>query len=379
MSSLVGIVATSNKENELRLPIHPEHLERIPAELRPRLRFEEGYGEPFGFSTEELARAGGGIMERSELLASCALVILPKPMPKDLRGLGEGATLWGWPHCVQQREITQIAIDRRLTLIAFEAMFYWPRSGGRGTHVFSRNNELAGYASVLHALELRGLDGHYGRRRRAAVLGFGAVGRGAIHALRGRGFDEIAVYTQRPVHLVENRIFGCEHRRMARRGDGSGADVVSPEGARLPLADELGECALIVNATLQDPDRPLMYFSEAELPKLRRGSLIVDVSCDEGMGFPFARPTGFEDPVFEVEGVTYYGVDHSPSYLWDAATWEISDALLPYFETVLGGPEHWTENETVKRSIEIREGVIENPKILSFQDREEAYPHALRA
>ena len=37
----------------------------------------------------------------------------------------------------------------------------------------------------------------------------------------------------------------------------------------------------------------------------------------------------------------YYAVDHSPSYLWDAATWEISEALLPFLPTVMAGPEAW--------------------------------------
>ena len=67
--------------------------------------------------------------------------------------------LWGWPHCVQDTELTQLAIDRRLTLIAFEAMNHWTRDGSVGLHVFHKNNELAGYCSVIHALELAGLTG----------------------------------------------------------------------------------------------------------------------------------------------------------------------------------------------------------------------------
>ena len=48
------------------------------------------------------------------------------------------------------------------------------------------------------------------------------------------------------------------------------------------------------------------------------------------MGFEWARPTSFDDPMFTVgEGVHYYAVDHSPSYLWNSATWENSEALLP--------------------------------------------------
>jgi hypothetical protein len=75
------------------------------------------------------------------------------------------------------------------------------------------------------------------------------------------------------------------------------------------------------------------------------------------------------------DGVHYYAVDHSPSYLWNSATWEISAALIPHIETVLAGPAAWREYPTIARAIEIREGVIQNPGILSFQGRQDAYPH----
>ena len=94
------------------------------------------------------------------------------------------------------------------------------------------------------------------------------------------------------------------------------------------------------------------------------------------MGFSWARPTGFNDPTFVVgDNITYYGVDHSPSYLWNAATWEISEALLPYLRTVLDGSEAWQADSTISRAIEIEGGRIRNPGILSFQHRSPHYPH----
>jgi hypothetical protein len=48
---------------------------------------------------------------------------------------------------------------------------------------------------------------------------------------------------------------------------------------------------------------------------------------------------------------------------------------LPFLETVVSGPEAWTANETIRRAIEIRDGVILNPDVLRFQQRQPAYPH----
>lgn len=378
MSGLrAGVVGTSRKENEDRVAIHPRHLKRLPARLREAMTFERGYGRGFGFEDAALESLGVGLATRSEILAESDLVLLPKPLEEDLAQMRQGAVLWGWPHCVQQFGIAQTAIDRRLTLIAFESMFVWGRSGDRQLHTFYKNNELAGYCAILHALRLLGIDGFYGPRRSAVVLGFGSVSRGAIHALQGRGFAEVGVYTQRPPHLVRDQMFGCRYGRMSRATEGGGVmGAVDPGGVPRTLPEVLAEADIIVNGTLQDTDRPLMYLREEDNHLLKPGSLIVDVSCDEGMGFTFARPTSFEEPSFRVgDGALYYAVDHTPTYLWDSASWEISEALLPYLRTVLGGPEVWATEPTVEHSIEIQDGVIKNDKILSFQKRAADYPH----
>ncbi|MCP5069198.1 MAG: alanine dehydrogenase, partial [bacterium] len=130
----LGICSTARKENENRVPLHPGHFDRIPAPIRKRIYLERGFGIPFGISDEELEERFGGVAGRREILSDCDIVVLPKPMPEDLREVRERGIVWGWPHCVQQREITQAAIDRRLTLIAWEEMYTWKR-GERDLHL----------------------------------------------------------------------------------------------------------------------------------------------------------------------------------------------------------------------------------------------------
>jgi hypothetical protein len=272
--------------------------------------------------------------------------------------------------------LTQHAIDRHLTLIAFEAMNHWGRDGSFSLHVFHKNNELAGYASVLHALQLIGSTGHYGPRRSAVVIGFGATARGAVTALTALGVGEVDVLTHRQVAAVASPIHSA---RILHFEDDDGvapaSHVALPEG-RVPLAGFLGEHDIIVNCVLQDTDAPLMFLDDHDLEHLTSGTVIVDVSCDAGMGFRWARPTSFADPTFVVgDGVTYYGVDHSPSHLWASATWEISEALLPFIGAVLAGPSGWDADPTIARAIEIRDGVVQNPAILSFQGRSPHHPH----
>ena len=128
---------------------------------------------------------------------------------------------------------------------------------------------------------------------------------------------------------------------------------------------------------LQDPDAPMMFVLDADLPLFTPGTLFVDVSCDAGMGFESARPTTFEHPMVTLgDRIDYYAVDHSPSYLWNSATWDISEAVIPYLRTVLNGPRAWDLDETIRRATPIRNGIVQDPKILSFQRRSADYPHA---
>ena len=372
----LGVLAHSRKENERRLPIHPEHVGRIDADLRARIFVEEGYGLPFGVSDETLAAALGGVRTRAELIAECDVILLPKVQSEDLAEMRDGQVVWGWPHCVQDTALTQEAIDRRLTLVAFEAMNHWARDGSFLLHVFHLNNELAGYSSVLHALSLSGRTGTYGRKLRAVVIGFGATARGAVTGLSALGVTDVRVLTNRKVAAVASPIHSVQIVHLDHDDDDpSQTCAVTTEG-RVPLAPYLADNDIVVNCVLQDTAAPWTFLDEKDLDRFRPGSLVVDVSCDEGMGFSWARPTSFEDPTFVVgDNITYYAVDHTPSYLWESATWVNSEALLPHLRTVLSGPDAWPTEPTIARAIEIQDGEIRNPAILAFQSRDATYPH----
>jgi len=372
----LGVMARSRKENEQRLAIHPLHIERIEVDLRRRIYLERGYGVPFGVPDGQLADRVAGVRTREQLLADCDVILLPKPLPQDLAEMREGQVLWGWPHCVQNEDITQLGIDRQLTLIAFEAMNHWAGDGSFSLHVFHKNNELAGYCSVLHAMQLRGLTGEYGRPLRAAVISFGATGRGAVTALNASGVHDVHVLTHREVTAVASPIHSARMVHFDRDADNPARCHVLGESGQVPLAAYLAGFDIVVNCVLQHTDAPLMFLTGEDVAAFSPGTLIVDVSCDAGMGFSWARPTSFVNPIFTVDSnIHYYAVDHSPSLLWNSATWEISEALLPYLKTVLDGPGAWDRDETIRRAIEIRAGRIQKPDILSFQHRAAQYPY----
>lgn len=370
----IGVVGTTRKTDEHRRPIHPAHFERIDPDVRAHLLVEQGYGAHFGVGDDEIARWVGGVVDRGELTRRADVVLLPKPVADDLAEMRDGQVLWGWPHLVQDPVLTQLAIDKRLSVIAWEAMNHWNSDGSFSLHVFHLNNEIAGYASVNHALQLRGTTAVYGRPLSAAVISFGATARGAVRALNAMGVHDVTVLTQRDRSAVAAPFSGAVMQQFERlEDDPRRTRVLTAEGPQ-DTGEFLAGHDVVVNCMLQDTDAPLVFVEDPLA--LAPGTIVVDVSVDEGMGFGWARPTTFADPMFEVgDRVHYYAVDHTPSLYWESATWTISEALLPYLDVVQRGPAAWADHATVGRAVEIEGGEIRNQRILAFQGRTAGYPH----
>ncbi|MEU4205513.1 alanine dehydrogenase [Streptomyces sp. NPDC026294] len=286
-----------------------------------------------------------------------------------------GQVLWGWPHCVQDEELTQLGIDRRLTVTAWEAMNRWTATGDFSVHVFHKNNELAGYCSVLHALQLGGATGSYGRRLRAVVVSFGATARGAVTGLGAMGVSDVTVLTQRDAVAVASPMPAVVMGHFQEQPDDpSRLQALTPDGP-VPLAEYLCGFDIVVNCIRQDTDAPLIFVTGKELDLFRPGTYFVDVSCDQGMGFEWAYPATFGEPMTTIGA----GCPNTPS----------TTARRTCGIRLRGKPARpssrmcaesskagaWEADATISKAIEIRDGVGQNPKILSFQHRATAYPH----
>lgn len=365
----IAVIGTSKKENEKRVAIHPDHISQVPVKIRKHLFFEKGYGIPFDMEDETICSlTGNRLIERKKLLRNFKKFLITKPVAEDFEEIQEGSLVWGWLHSVQQRIITQIAIDKKLTLIAWENMYY---QGERDLlHIFNKNNEMAGYCGVQHALQLTGIDGNFGPKRKVVVLSLGSVSRGAIYALEGHGFSDITVYTQRPSFLATNKIPGIQYKQIVKDDMGV-LEAANINGDKTPLVNELTAADIIVNGVLQNPNNPVIFINDNDIDKFTKPCLVIDISCDMAMGFSFARPTDFSNPIFKIGNIKYYAVDHTPTLLWNSASWEISNCILPYLPYVV----EQSDIKVLNDAIDIKDGKILNRDILSYQNRSPEYPY----
>ena len=306
------------KEQELRRAL-------VPADL-PLLRdpsalvFERGYGAPLGLDDAAFEAQGARVGDRAEVDA-CPVICDPKPVVGESY-FGPEKTLFGWIHAVQGRAMTDLLVENRMTGIAWEDMFEGER------HSFWRNNELAGEAAVAHAFLQWG---HVPYDCEVAVIGTGNVAMGAIRAAE-RGGCTVKVYDA----LTSHRLRG-----------------------------EIERYNVIVNAVLWDVTRTDHLVNEEDLERMRPGSLIVDVSCDEAGAVETSHPTTVADPVYVHKGVVHYAVDHTPSLYFRTATESISAVVARFVSDVA----ERRPNPVLEKATIIREGRIVDERITRFQNR----------
>lgn len=358
----IGVLWKSFKENERRYPLHWSHLVGLSNYEMSCLYFENNYP-----GLENLVgKFDINLLSRSEIFNVCDIIIIPKPDYSDLKMINENTTIFGWPHTVQGFEITQVAIEKKLTIIAWENMHRI--NNGKKEHVFARNNELAGFAAVAHFMEINGLmPGSYGHDLKIAVLGFGSTGRGAINALIGLGATDITVFSKRNKHELTDAIKNIKYKTYSIIDNQILIENIDSNV-------ELQNYDLIVNCVLQNPNKPLVFIREKQIEPRINKLLIIDISCDKGMSFDFARPTSFESPIISTNKYIYYSVDHTPTYYWNTASYEISGALIPYLKYIINN-NGYRGNAVLERAVDIEQGTIMNLDIIEYQNRDNFFPY----
>ena len=309
----------SHKENENRRAIVPLHLKNI--EYPELLYFEKGYGSVLGIDDSEYEACGSHIASHKDVLLK-DIICDPKIGDADyLTGL-DNQTIFGWIHATQNRDITDKLLQGGLTAFAWEKMFQ------KGRHVFWRNNELAGEAAIMHAFQC------YARmpyETKVAVIGRGNTARGAIKVLNMMGAD-VRQYDRRMEEL---------------------------------LRDELEQYDVIVNCVLWDVMRTDHIINRSDLKRMKRNSMLIDVSCDRNGGIETSIPTTIENPTYIVDGVLHYAVDHTPALFHKTFTWNNSEVIWKYLDELIQGKY---EN-TLKDALIISRGRIVDEEINKFQGR----------
>ncbi len=309
----------SEKENENRRAITMGDIDKI--KNKEQLYFQKGYGDKLGFSDDDLIKLGCKVVEKEDIF-SCDIICDPKIGDSlDLDKMKD-KTIFGWIHATQNYDITQRCIDNKLTVYAWEKMY----DGNR--HIFYKNNQIAGQASVLHAMLCYGKQFH---GLNVAILGNGNTSIGASNILHKLG--------------AKVEIF---NRKIEKN-----------------FVKEMEKFDVIVNCVLWDVNRKDHIVCRSDLKRLKRNSLIIDVSCDKNGAIESCIPTTVENPTYIEEGIMHYAVDHTPTFLFKDATESISKEVVKFLDDMIEGKK----NVILKEALIIENGTIIDDEINVFQGR----------
>lgn len=317
----IGLVI-SRKENENRRALIPDDIKLI--KNKEYIFIEEGYGSVLGYSDEEYLNRGiGGVCSRDEILKK-DIVCDPKIGDAEYLEQLQDQTIWGWIHAVQNKEITDKLVKQKLTVYAWEDMFEL------GRHSFWRNNEIAGEAAIMHAYLRHGI---FPYNTNVAVLGRGNISRGAIKILNYLGAN-VVVYDRKTEQLFRQ---------------------------------ELGKYDVVVNAILWDTNRKDHIIYREDLKRMKKGSMIIDISCDRAGGVETAIPTTIENPDYFVDNVRHYVVDHTPSLFYKTASMGISEVFVKYADLFI--EDKMRDDAVLSKTEIISKGNIVDQRIIDFQNR----------
>lgn len=311
----------SHKNNEMRRAILPPDLKKI--KNASHLYFEEGYGRSVGWEDAEYEKAGAHIVSRQAVF-SCDIITDVKLGDADyLEKLQSPKILFGWAHAVQGIDFTSKVLKGEHTVIAWEEIFE------DGRYIFYRNREIAGEAAILHAFRYCGRMPY---DCKIAILGNGQTAKGALRILHGLG-GVVDVYGRKLENLFKKRMF---------------------------------EYDVLVNCVMWDTNRKDKIIYKEDLKKMKKGTLIIDISCDPHLEIETSHPTTIDDPVYEVDGVMHYAVDNTPAMYPVTVTKTLSEGISRYIDILVEKDiEQLPDN--LKKATVIKNGYIQDERITAFR------------
>jgi alanine dehydrogenase len=314
------------KDNENRVGLTPEAVRSLAAAGR-EIRVERRAGEGCGFPDRDYEAAGALITDAATAWESDLVIKVKEPQPPELSKL-RGQIVFTYFHLAgTSRELTDALLASGTTAIAYETI-----EDARGRFpLLAPMSAIAGsMAPLMGSYYLARFNGGRGtlvgtvlgkRHGKVLIVGDGVVARHAADVASGLGANVF--------------VFGLFPERAAEFERTTG--VVWLRSSPESLSAHVRDADLLIGAVLRPGGRAPHVVTEAMVKSMPRGSVIVDVSIDQGGCVETSRPTTHSDPVFSVHGVIHYCVSNMPGAYPRTATDALTAATLPYALTLANG------------------------------------------
>ncbi len=339
------------KNHEGRVGLTPEAVKTLVNDGH-ELEVETHAGAAIGFSDAHFQAAGAEIRENPEsLYGSVDLIVKVKePQPSEFGFLRPDLTLFGYLHLAAERPLAEALVASGCTAIAYETVV---DEHGR-LPMLAPMSAIAGCLSIqMGAWALQSTNGGKGQllspvpgapSARVTVLGGGNAGE---HALR------VALGLSARVCVVDLNV-----SRLAdlKRSYGPRLETATPER----VEELVKESDLVVGAVLLPGAAAPRLVTRQMVQGMSQGSVLVDISIDQGGCFETSRATTHDAPTYVQDGVVHYCVTNMPAAVSRTSTQALVNATLPSVRELanLGSEGLWKSDSALRRGINVIHGEI---------------------
>ena len=349
---IVGILKEIKAE-ENRVGMSPGGVEFM-RQRGHQILVEENAGNASGFSNANYKAAGAEVVDTPGAIFSRAEIIMrvKEPQPSEVELLREGQIYFSYLHLAAAKQLTHQLIKSKAVCIAYETIqkangtlpLLTPMSevaGPMAIHLGAKYLEMAQGGQGVLLGGVPGVD-----PATVVIIGGGSVGINAAKIASGLGAK---VY-----------ILDIDLDRLRYLSDVMPSQCVTLMSSPAAIRDVLPKADLVVGAALVPGSKTPTLVTREMLGTMKEGSVLVDVSIDQGGCFETSRETTHADPTYKLDGIVHYAVSNMPGALPRTSTLALNNATLPYVAEIAdkGWKKAMQENLEIKAGANVVDGKV---------------------
>jgi alanine dehydrogenase len=311
------------KNHEYRVAITPAGVHEF-ARSGHEVFVESGAGVGSSIPDEDFAAAGATIVPTADEVWGAAELVLKvkEPIAEEHHRMRAGQVLFTYLHLAASKECTDALIDRKVTGIAYETVELPDRSLPLLAPMSEVAGRLAPQVGAYHLMRsgggrgvlMGGVPGVYAAK--VVVIGAGVSGMNAA---------AIALGMQAEVLLLDKNIARLRAADADYRGH---LQTVASNAYEIERA--VLDADLVIGAVLVPGAKAPTLISNELVSRMKPGSVLVDISIDQGGCFEDSRATTHADPVYKVHDSVFYCVANMPGAVPHTSTYALTNVTLPY-------------------------------------------------
>jgi alanine dehydrogenase len=341
------------KNHEYRVGLTPAGVRELVSRDHD-VTIQSGAGAAIGFADDAYRAAGAKLASTAAAVfaVSDMIVKVKEPQPQEIALLRPGQILFTYLHLAPDPKQAAGLLRSGATAIAYETV---TDKNGR-LPLLAPMSEVAGRMSVqvgAHCLEraqggagvlLGGVPGV--APARVTVLGGGVSGTNAARLAAGLGADVFVLDRSLDRLRALDEGFGRLFKTVFATAEAIECHVLASD--------------LVIGAVLIPGAAAPKLVSRAMLGRMRRGSVLVDISIDQGGCFETSRPTTHQDPIYTIDGVVHYCVANMPGAVARTSTLALTNATLPYVQALAdkGWAKALAEDEGLRNGLNVHAGEV---------------------